>query len=80
MKESFRRKLVESVKKLIEQVERMEGECLMKRADVLRMKEKRKTVANEIGKLHEERFGRIGGGERMRMMDGGCGDGWWRGQ
>ena len=35
----------------------------MKRADVLSVKEKRKTVANEIGELHEERFGGICRGE-----------------
>ena len=80
VKEGFRRKLARSWLKWAGDIERIEGEWLMKRAVALRV-EKRKTET-EMGGLREERFsgsGRgVGGEGRMRVRDGGSGDGWWR--
>ena len=72
--ESLTRKLVRSQLKRAGHVERMKGERLMKRADVLRLEGRRRRGRQIL------RFGGSGGRGRMRARDGGSRDGWWRRQ
>ena len=66
-----RESLVRSRLKWAGHMERMEGEPLAKRADALR-------VGNRRGRPRWERFGKSGREWRMRARDGRSGDGWWR--